>query len=184
MPKKKTEIMDPVDPGTRTPRVSVVDRRIAHPFGSPSVPITLKEGGPWEIRIVDSQLRSGRIHDMRHQKGWEFVEPREIDGTPDEYGLRVVDGRLVRGENGREVLMKMLKSDYDKIMQAKAALNLKGLGKQATREAAAQATAQAFGSEAGDRVYGSVKIGNEHVPVIDVTTTRGPSAELEGVEIP
>lgn len=166
------------------PAVTVLDRRLAHPFGSPSVAITLTSGGPWEVRFVDSQLRPGRLHDIKHNKGWEFVDASELDGKPDEYGLREVDGRLVRGENGREVLMKMPKAMYDQISQRKAELNLKGLGKQATRETAAQATAQAFGSEAGDAVYGKVKIGNEEFDRIETTTSRGASAEIEGVEIP
>ena len=153
------------------PAVSVVDRRLAHPFGSPSVAITLKEGGPWEIRIVDSQLRSGRIHEMRHTKGWDFVRPEELDGTPDEYGLRAVDGRLVRGENGREVLMKMLASDYKRILDAKTRLNEQGVSGKKLAEAAAQETALKYGSQAGDAIYESAKV--------DVKTSRGADLELE-----
>lgn len=195
MARRKTTPFDPVvDPTApvaetptpkappRLPRTAVLDRRLLHPFGSPSVPITLTTEGPWEIRFVDSQLRAGRLHDIIHQKGWQFVEAHEIDGKPDEYGLRVLDGRLVRGENGREVLVKMPKAMYDAIAERKSEINLKGLGKKATRELAAQATAQAFGDEAGDRVHKSVRIGNEEIPVLDTTTSRGPSAELEGEE--
>ena len=155
----------------KVPSVSVLDRRLLHPFGSPSVAITLKEGGPWEIRIVDSQSRPGRIHDMKHNKGWEFVTPEEIDGTADEYGLRVVDGRLVRGENGREVLMKMPKAAYDAILARKTELNNKGVTGQALREAAAQETAVKYGAQAGDTVYGKGEI--------SITNTRGTDLELE-----
>lgn len=193
MARRKTTPFDPVadplaDPVAvtpepkRLPRTSILDRRLLHPFGSPSVPITLKSGGLWEIRFVDSQLRAGRLHEVIHDKGWTFVNANEIDGSPDEYGLRAMDGRLVRGENGREVLVKMPKDMYDAIAARKAELNLKGLGKKATRELAAQATAQAFGDEAGDTVHKSVRIGNEEIPVLDTTTSRGASPEIEGEE--
>lgn len=153
----------------KVPTVSVLDRRLLHPFGSPSIGVTLKEGD-WEIRIVDSQQRPGRLHDMRHNKGWEFVMPEELDGTADEYGLRVVEGRLVRGENGREVLMKMPRETYLKIQARKTELNAKGVTGQALREAAAQETAVKYGSQAGDMIYAQP---------LTVTNTRGADVELE-----
>lgn len=154
----------------KVPTVSVLDRRLLHPFGSPSVAITLKEGGPWELRIVDALQRPGRLHDMRHNKGWEFVSAEELDGSPDEYGLRVVDGRLVRGENGREVLMKMPKDVFDQIQARKAEINAKGVTGQALRESAAQETAVKYGSQAGESVYSQP---------LSVTTARGADMELE-----
>lgn len=154
----------------KVPTVSVLDRRLLHPFGLPSVAITLKEGD-WELRIVDSQSRPGRLHDIRHNKGWEFVKPDELDGTPDEYGFRVMDDRLVRGENGREVLMKMDADVYARILKAKTDLNEKAVRPKALKEAAAQEVAVQYGSEAGDHVYNRQPI--------DITTTRGADAELE-----
>ena len=154
----------------KVPAVSVLDRRLLHPFGLPSVAITLREGD-WELRIVDSQSRPGRLHDIRHNKGWEFVTPEELDGTPDEYGFRVMDNRLVRGENGREVLMKMDRSVYERILQAKTEKNEKAVRPNALREAAAQEVAVQYGSEAGDHVYNRQPI--------NITTSRGQDMELE-----
>ena len=154
----------------KVPSASVLDRRLRHPFGSPSCPIVLKEG-EWEIRIVDSQSRPGRLHDVRHNKGWEFVTPDELDGTPDEYGFREVDNRLVRGEHGREVLMKMDRQVYQRILQAKTDLNEKAVRTKALREAAAQEVAVQYGAEAGDHVYNRQPI--------DITTSRGADSELE-----
>lgn len=147
------------------PKVSVLDRRLANPFGAPSTPVTLKTPGQWAIRIVNSTMRAGRLHDMTHAKGWAYVTPDELDGTPDELGFRALDGRLVRGEHGEEVLMKMLQSDYDQIQDAKGRLNLKNLGGDKTRSSVAQKTAQQFGSQAGDEVYDNIKItdGREQV---------------------
>ena len=154
----------------KVPSASVLDRRLLHPFGSPSVAITLKEGD-WEVRIVDSQSRPGRLHDVRHNKGWDFVLPEELDGTADEYGFRVMDNRLVRGEHGREVLMKMDRGVYQKILQAKTDMNERAVRPKALREAAAQEVAVQYGSEAGDHVYNRQPI--------DITTSKGADSELE-----
>lgn len=134
------------------PKVSILDRRKLHPFGAPSVSVTLKTPGLWAIRIINSKSRTGRLHDVIHNKGWVYVTPEELDGTPDELGFEAKDGRLVRGEHGEEVLVKMPQSDYDQIQQAKASLNLKNLGGKQTRDAVAQETALAHGDQAGDAV--------------------------------
>lgn len=152
------------------PKVSIIDRRLENPFGTGSVPITLKTPGQWEVRWVYSKLRAGRIHDMTHNKGWVFVEPGELDGTPDEYGFVSKDNRLVRGDQGEEVLMKMPLEDFQKIQRAKAEYNLKQLGKKNMQDAVAQATAKEHGSEAGDSVFNAFKYG-------DIKDTRGDLEE-------
>ena len=82
MPRKKTE-----QTKSALPKVSVIERRLANPHGTPSIPITLKTAGEYVVRIVNADMRAGRLHEMTHTKGWTFVEPEEIDGTADEYGL-------------------------------------------------------------------------------------------------
>lgn len=150
------------------PKVSILDRRLANPFGAPSVPIVLKTAGEWEIRWVFSKLRAGRVHEMVHAKGWEFVQPHELLGDPDEYGLVAKDNRLVRGEHGDEVLMKMPREDYERIVAAKRDFNLKQLGKKAMAESAAQAAATTLGDQAGDGVFNAFK----HGDVIDSREAR------------
>ncbi len=153
------------------PKVSILDRRKLHPFGAPSQSITLKTPGLWATRIINSKSRTGRLHDVIHNKGWVYVTPEELDGTPDELGFEAKDGRLVRGEHGEEVLVKMPQQDYDDIQNAKASLNLKNLGAKQMRDAAAQATAVAHGDQAGDRVAAQF----QH---LDVTDSR-ERVELE-----
>lgn len=140
---------------TPLPKVSVLERRLAHPFGAPSVAMTLRTAGTWAIRVINTGVRSGRLHDVTANKGWTYVEADELDGRPDEYGFRVLDGRLVRGEHGEEVLVKMPQANYDAIQRAKADLNLKGLGK---KDDVAQRTAQVFGDEAGDTVADRITV--------------------------
>lgn len=145
-------------PRKALPKVSVLERRLANPFGTPSVPITLKTPGQWAIRIVNSTMRTGRLHDMTANKGWVYVTAAELDGTPADLGFRQVEDRLVRGEHGEEVLMKMLQSDFDQIQEAKSRANLKQLGSKQTREMVTQKTAQTYGDEAAGTVHDNIKI--------------------------
>jgi hypothetical protein len=154
------------------PKVSIIDRRLANPFGSGSVPITLKTPGQWEIRWVYSKLRAGRVHDMTQNKGWVFVEPDEMDGSPEEFGLVAKDNRLVRGDHGEEVLMKMPRADYLKIQKAKAAYNLKELGQKQMQSAVAQTMAKAHGDEAGESAFNAFQHG-------EVKDSRGVDPDLE-----
>lgn len=157
------------------PKVSVLDRRKLHPFGAPSAPVTLKTPGFWAVRIVNSKSRTGRLHDVIHNKGWVYVTPEELDGTPDELGFEAKDGRLVRGEHGEEVLVKMPQKDFDEIQNAKGALNLKNLGGKQMRDAVAQEAATTHGSQAGDAVarqFDNIDVtdGRERVELEDTPT--------------
>lgn len=154
MPKKKAAL----------PVVSIIERRLKHPFGAPSTPITLSTPGLWAIRIVNTTMRTGRLHEVL-QKGWTYVTPGELDGRPDELGFRVQDERLVRGEKGEEVLVKMPQDDFDAVNDAKSRLNIKNLGKQQTLEQAATQAGKQFGDQAGET------IAKAHIDIVD---TRGP----------
>jgi hypothetical protein len=136
----------------KLPKVSILDRRKANPFGAPSIPITLKTPGDWTVRIVNSTVRTGRLHDMIHNKGWVYVNAEELDGTPDELGFHAKDGRVVRGEHGEEVLMKIPTADFDAVQDAKTRANIKGLGKRQTLEDAANRVGKVLGDEAGETV--------------------------------
>ena len=136
------------------PVVSVLERRLLHPFGAPSVPITLKGGGQWATHWISAELRSGRIH-QAIKMGWEYVLPTEIDGSLEELGFDVKDNRIVQGHHGSEVLMKMPLEDYRKIQQAKAERNLTNMTGKKIKADVAQRTAAKFGDEAGESVFNS-----------------------------
>lgn len=153
-------------PKPKLPTISVLERRLRAPYGAPSVPTLLRTPGQWAVRIVNTGVRQGRVHDMTANKGWTFVEAEELLGRPDELGFRVQDGRLVRGERGEEVLMKMPQADFEAISEAKTRVNLHTMGK---KDDVAQQVARVHGSEAGDAVYQR----------IDVRDTRGVDTELE-----
>ena len=138
----------------KLPVVSVLERRLLHPFGAPSVPIVMKDGQPWETHWMSAEVRSGRVH-QAIKMGWVYVLPTDIAGTPEELGFDVRDNRITRGNNGSEVLMKMPLADYRLIANAKAAKNLEQMTGKKIKEDAAQRTAAKFGDEAGDSIFNS-----------------------------
>lgn len=151
----------------KAPKVSVLERRLENPFGSPSIEIQLRDGQKWALRVINANVRSGRFYDVIHNKGWEVVTPEELPGKPEELGFREMDGRVVRGERGEEILVKMPQGMFDKIQQAKAAQNLKGMGKkQMLESAASMAAAQGLGDEAATTIYNSnMQINDSRVSV-------------------
>ena len=136
------------------PVVSVIDRRLQNPFGAPSIDIPLKDGKAWAIRIVDASVRTGRTHQII-QMGWTFITPDDIEGQASDFGFRVMDNRIVRGDHGQEVIVKMPQADFDRIQRAKAEKNLRDLGGQRMKEDVAQRAAKQFGDEAAETIYGS-----------------------------
>ncbi len=166
--KPKTE-SEPAAPRVRVRSVAVVNR-LAHPLGSPSIVIPMKNPD-LEIRVVDSLLRAGRIHEMT-AKGWEIVEPSDIKGKPEDFGFSVQDGRVVRGERGRDVLMKMHKEDYKSIQLAKSRENLKGIGKAKAKDAVLNDVARVV----GDRGDEAATFLNR---TLTVTDSRKPEPGLE-----
>jgi hypothetical protein len=103
---------------TKTPRISVLERRLQNPFGDGSPAVTLKDPG-WTVHVINTIIRPGRYHDVVRNKGWVPVLPEDIDGQAEDFGFDVKEGRIVRGERGSEVLMKMPTSEYSQIQMAK-----------------------------------------------------------------
>lgn len=107
--------------------LSIVDRRLASGtiFGSNSQPIPLVEPDRWTLRIVNTKVSNSHLYNMQAEKGWVYAAPEDLAVKPEEVGLQVLDGRVVRGTQGDEVLMKMEKQDYKSIQKMKDAENRK-----------------------------------------------------------
>jgi len=117
--------------------LSIADRRRASGsiFGTGSKPIPLKEPEKWVIRNVNSKVSNQHLYNMRAEKLWEYVTLADLDCTLDEIGYRELDGRIVRGERGEEVLMKLPKKDYREIQRDKDRENRKQtLGAKAAKD--------------------------------------------------
>ena len=146
------------------PSISVLERRLQNPFGDGSPAVRLKQPG-WTLHVVNSNLRSGRYHDVVRNKGWVPVEPQEVDGDPMDFGFDVKDGRVVRGERGQEVLVKMPSKDYAQIQMAKDAHNKRLIGGKAVKQAAIDKAAKEYGDEAADLINSTIEFKTSRSPV-------------------
>ena len=117
--------------------ISVVERRLksGSVFSAGSRAIPLKEPERWTIRVVNTQISDARLWEMQDEKGWGYASVADLAVAPHEVGFREQDGRLVRGTQGHEVLMKMAITDYKAIQKVKEATNRKNtFGNKAVKD--------------------------------------------------
>lgn len=134
--------------------VSVIERRLqsgsVQRMGSD--PVTLREKG-WTVRFINSIVRPDRQYQAIHKQGWVFVEPTELADDPSSLGLTIAENRVVRGDRGQEVLVKMRLADYKRLQAQKTRENNAGIGSsKKTKEQLAEAAASRFGDQAGEFV--------------------------------
>ena len=132
--------------------IGIIDRRLAsgsvHTVGGRSIPLV--EPQRWTVRVVNSQISDARLWEMQAEKGWVYAEEADISIPVHEIGYRVMDGRLVKGERGQLVLMKMLQSDYAKIARAKDDANKEQtFGAKAVKNSIVNAVASEPGGDQG-----------------------------------
>lgn len=151
-------------PAPKLPKISVLAKRLAQPFGEGSPAIQLKEPG-WEVHVINTRLRPGRYHDVTRNKGWVPVTAEDIDGNPEDFGFDVRDNRVVRGDRGEEVVMKMPSADYRQIQMAKDAINRQRQNPVNLKAAVANATAKEHGDQAADYIDSHTTITTSRSPV-------------------
>ena len=161
---KKTAVADAPKAPRRIPRVSVLERRLQNPFGEGSSAIILKEEG-WTTHVINTKLRAGRYHDVVRNKGWVPVDPTDLEGDAETFGFDVKDGKVVRGERGEEVLVKMPTEDYRAIQMAKDAKNRAAVSPKRLKADVLTATAAEHGSEAADYLHDNITIKDSRGPV-------------------
>lgn len=145
-------------------RLSVIEKRLsgASPFGTESVTIPLKDPD-WAVYIGNGARSDRRLWELVNVKGWVPVTVDDLACKPEDFGFTVTpDGHLCTGPKGLEVVFKMPKADYAKLVRAKTEANLKSIGSSAKVKAdLANAAATQFGPEAGEfiqqHVHGEVK---------------------------
>ena len=135
--------------------ISVIERRLqgasALSVGSVTIPLT---DPTWTIRWENSEIAPDHIWKCINHLGWEYVQLEDIACALDEVGARIADGRVVRGERGREVLLKMRVSDYKKVQQKKTKENLAlTFDKQKLKSAVVGAVATEHGDQAAEFMH-------------------------------
>ena len=106
-------------------KVSVIERRLQSEsaLSAGSAPIPMKEA-IWAVRWENSDIAPDHIWRCINILGWEYVAPEDVACPLDEVGANAREGRVVRGERGKEILLKMRKTDYAKVQKKKTAENL------------------------------------------------------------
>src|SRR5687768_14899676 len=105
-------------------KISIIERRLqgnsALQVSSP--PIPMRDKG-WTLYWENNDVRPDQVWHTINVLGWEYVTPDELACGVDDIGASVTDNRVVRGERGKEVLLKMKDSDYKKLQAKKAKEN-------------------------------------------------------------
>jgi hypothetical protein len=153
----------------KRPTIEILERRAkgigVHGTGTPS--IQLREPG-FDCRWFNSEVSPDHVWRAKNQKGWENVTPAEL-ADPEQIGgfQTSPDGFVVRGEKGREVLLKMPTSYRAQIEMQKAKENIRNMDPHRQKAEVANAAGKAMGDEAGSfidkqvSVIGSVKTSKE-----------------------
>lgn len=152
------------------PTISVIERRLQGPsvFRTSSQPVPLKEPERWTPRWENSKIATDHMWNIVNNFGWSYCEPEDLDCPVDEIGASVRDGRIVRGERGDEVLMKMLTRDYKRIEKRKTEeTNRQTFGKKQLKTAIVEGVAKEHGDQAAEYM-------NRAVHQVIVNDARGP----------
>mgnify|MGYP001567606094 CR=1 FL=1 len=143
MAKPKVTVTD-----RNTPLRAAIAQRIKTPFGRADTAIPLKEPRKWKQRAFDRRFMANRFSEATH-KGWMPLEVADLAGDPEDYGWRVDNGRLVRGDRGEEWLGKMLMSEWRLVEQAKTESNIRQtFGIKQTKQAILDRSSAEQGDEA------------------------------------
>jgi hypothetical protein len=153
-----------------TPTISVIERRLQSPnvFRASSQPIALVEPKKWTVRWENSEISPEHLSDMIHVKGWVYAEPADLACPIEEIGATVRDGRVVRGERGREVLMKMALRDYSRVQKKKQEETIRQtFGRKQIKDAIVAGAAAEHGEQAAEFLQ-------QNVNMVSVQDSRGP----------
>lgn len=143
----------------KKPTISVIERRLAAPsvFRTSSAPIPLKDT-KWVVRWENSSIGPDHIYRVINDLGWEYASPDDLDCSIDEIGAQARDGRVVRGDKGTEVLVKMRKADFKSVQAKKDRENREqAFGKKAINQAVVSGVAAEHGEQAAEFMAGQVK---------------------------
>lgn len=153
-----------------TPTISVIERRLQGPsvFRTSSQPIPLKEPKTWTLRWENSKISPDHMWNIVHILGWSYCEPEDLACPIDEIGAFARDGRVVRGERGDEVLMKMLTRDYKRVEKRKSEETIRQtFGTKQLKESIITQVAQEHGDQAAEYMH-------KAVGQVTVNDARGP----------
>jgi len=123
----------------------------------------------YEVRWANSDIAPDHLWRVINNLGWGYAEPSDLACRVDEIGGKEADGRVVRGERGREVLVKMKREDYARVQARKSEMTTaQTFGKKETKDAIVAGAAKEHGDEAAEFLH-------QNVNTLSVTDSRGPA---------
>ena len=131
--------------------VSVIERRLQNEnvFRVSSQPIPLKHAKQWMIRWENTEIATDHLWNLLHNLGWAYCEIDDLACDIQEIGAFAQDGKIVRGERGKEILMKMPMKDYQRLQKAKDLANRQAtFGKKQVKEAIIAGASKELGDQA------------------------------------
>ena len=154
----------------KTPTISVIERRLQGPsvFRESSQPIALAAPKKWTVRWENTKIGTDHLWNVIHVKGWTYAEPSDLACPAEEVGAVVRDGRIVRGERGEEVLVKMLVKDYARVQKSKTDEVVRStFGKKQIEQDIVSGVAEEHGDQAAEWI-------TKNVNTVNVSDARGP----------
>jgi hypothetical protein len=147
-------------PKAPRPNISILERRAkgVNLRGQGAPAIQLKEDG-WVCRWFNSEIKADHIWYAKAELGWVNVTPAEL-ADPEQIGgfQTSPDGFVVRGEKGREVLLKMPSDFRKQIEKAKSAANIAAMDPYKQKAEVANAAGKALGDQAGEFINNNVSL--------------------------
>lgn len=137
------------------PRIQVLERSIQNPFGIPSSPVEFKDGG-FVTHWVNTELKGGHQLQYYLQHGWLQAKPeylKEPHLVPHQVS---VEGYVVRGPRGGELLMYTTVEHYRNRQRAKREANERAMQPHVVKRDTVEAASRHLGDEAASYL-------NEHV---------------------
>lgn len=133
------------------PQISVIERRLQGPnvFRASSAPIPLKDPKKWTLRWENTEIATDHLWNIIHNLGWTYAEVEDLACPLEEISAFFQDGKIVRGERGKEILMKMPTKDYKRLQAQKDAENRKvTFGKKQVKDAIVAQASNEMGDQA------------------------------------
>lgn len=136
-------------------QISVIERRLqsGDALATGSAEIPMKQQG-WTLLWGNSEIAPDHLWRLVNVMGWEYVTPEDVACSLDEVGANARDNRVIRGERGKEVLLKMLTKDYKRLQKQKTAQNLAiTFDKKKLKQAVIGQVAQEHGDQAAEFMH-------------------------------
>lgn len=153
-------------------KLDVVTKRIQSgrtPHAGSPVPTLTGQSEPMEVCFINTALPN-RYGFVTEELGWEGVRPDEVRDPLPQGDIRAFEGRVVRGERGEEVLVKIPAKLIAQVRRAEArridqAMQSKSALSHVVREQAAAEGQERVADRLGDVEIDRLRVSHAPMPI-------------------